>query len=286
MKDRKIQWHPGFVAAMNLEFEENRMDLVYEKEYNLNTKPLEIDLLVIKKEPEVVLVNEIGKLFRGHNIVEYKSPRDHLNIDTFYKAAAYACLYKAYGKTVDERKADDITVSLIREEKPEGTLSYFKEHGIAYINPYRGIYYVTDTVLFPTQIIVIKELNEEAHIWLKALSREMQKEQMRRLLEKIEKMNTKFDRELADSVLQVSVSANRQVVDELRGDENMCQALLEIMEPEIDKIKTETKIRMIIELGQEDGLSDAAIIERIEKKSGVSYEKAEAYLEEYGKQPV
>ena len=54
MKDRKIQWHPGFVAAMNLEFEENRMDLVYEKEYNLNTKPLEIDLLVIKKEPEVV----------------------------------------------------------------------------------------------------------------------------------------------------------------------------------------------------------------------------------------
>ena len=65
----------------------------------------------------------------------------------------------------------------------------------------------------------------------------MQKEQMRRLLEKIEKMNTKFDRELADSVLQVSVSANRQVVDELRGDENICQALLEIMEPEINKNK-------------------------------------------------
>ena len=45
------------------------------------------------------------------------------------------------------------------------------------------------------------------------------------------------DRELADSVLQVSVSANKQVVEELRGDENMCQALLEIMEPEINKIK-------------------------------------------------
>ena len=143
-----------------------------------------------------------------------------------------------------------------------------------------------DTVLFPTQIIVTKELNEEAHIWLKALSGEMHKEQMRKLLEKIEKLKMGFDRELADSVLQVSIGANKQVVEELRGDENMCQALLEIMEPEIDKIKTETKIRMIIELGQEDGLSDAAIIERIEKKSGVSYEKAEAYLEEYGKQPV
>lgn len=68
----------------------------------------------------------------------------------------------------------------------------------------------------------------------------------------------------------------------------MCQALLEIMEPEIDKIKNqiknETKIRMIIELGQEDGLSGDVIIERLQKKTGVPYEKAKAYLEQYGKQ--
>lgn len=83
MGDKKIQWHPGFVAAMDLEFRENRDDLVYEKEYNLNTKPLEIDLLVIKKDPEVRMVNEIGKLFHGHNIVEYRSPEDHMDIDSF-----------------------------------------------------------------------------------------------------------------------------------------------------------------------------------------------------------
>ena len=71
MGDTKIQWHPGFVAAMNLEFEDNRDTLIFEKEYNLNTGPLEIDLLVIKKEPGVLLVNDIGKLFRGRNIMEY-----------------------------------------------------------------------------------------------------------------------------------------------------------------------------------------------------------------------
>ena len=53
MADIEIQWHPGFVAAMDLELEENREDLLYEKEYNLNTKPLEIDLLVIKKRKNV-----------------------------------------------------------------------------------------------------------------------------------------------------------------------------------------------------------------------------------------
>ena len=71
MGDTKIQWHPGFVAAMSLEFEDNRDNLIFEKEYNLNTGPLEIDLLVIKKEPGVRMVNDIGKLFRGRNIMEY-----------------------------------------------------------------------------------------------------------------------------------------------------------------------------------------------------------------------
>ncbi len=33
MGDTKIQWHPGFVAAMSLEFEDNRDNLIFEKEY-------------------------------------------------------------------------------------------------------------------------------------------------------------------------------------------------------------------------------------------------------------
>ena len=86
MKATKIQWHPGFVAAMNLEFSKDRQGLIFEKEYNLNTKPLEIDLLVIKKDTSVRIGNEIGVMFRGHNIMEYKSPEDALDIDAFYKA--------------------------------------------------------------------------------------------------------------------------------------------------------------------------------------------------------
>ena len=58
MKDTKIQWHPGFVAAMNLEFAKDREGLIFEKEYNLNTKPLEVDLLVIKKGAGIEITNE------------------------------------------------------------------------------------------------------------------------------------------------------------------------------------------------------------------------------------
>ena len=88
MSDTKIQWHSGFVAAMSLEFGDDRERLIFEKEYNLNTKPLEVDLLVIKKDPGVQMANEIGKLFRRYNLLEYKSPEDHMDIDTFYKTNA------------------------------------------------------------------------------------------------------------------------------------------------------------------------------------------------------
>lgn len=50
-------------------------------------------------------------------------------------------LYKAYGETVNQRKSDDITVSIVRKKKPKGLFTYFKEHGIEVINSYAGILY-------------------------------------------------------------------------------------------------------------------------------------------------
>lgn len=166
----------------------------------------------------------------------YRSLEDHLDIDSFYKAGAYASLYKAYGETSDERKAEDITVSLVRKAKPDGLFRYFKEHGWKMSNPYPGIYYVLDGVLFSTQILVTGEMDGESHGWLKSLSGRLKKQEMESLLNRVRSLSGKLDRELADAVLEVSVKANLEIVEELKGDEAMCQALLEIMEPEINQI--------------------------------------------------
>ncbi len=250
MKHTKVQWHPGFVAAMNLELVKNRSDLTFVKEYNLNTKPLEIDLLVIKKDADASIDNEIGAIFRGHNILEYKSPKDHLDIDTFYKAGAYAGLYKSYGKTLDSIKADDITVSLVRDAKPEELFKYFEEHQFFITSPYCGVYYIEGAVLFPTQIIVTRELDSDAHIWLKALSDRIEKRDMEELLERISRLTEQGDRELADSVLEVSAQVNRQVLEELRGDDSMSEALLEIFMPIVEPI-IEARMEPIIEARME-----------------------------------
>lgn len=282
MKDKKIQWHSGFVAAMNLEFAQDRPGLIFEKEYNLNTKPLEIDLLVIKKDPAVKISNEIGNLFRGHNIMEYKSPEDGLDIDAFYKAGAYAGLYKSYGETTDAIKADDVTVSLVREARPTGLFRYFREHHYTVLNPYRGIYYVDGAVLFPTQIVVTGELDEVSHIWLSALSERMEKQEMVRLLESAGKLSGKADKEFADSVLEVSIGANKHMIQKLMGEDSMCQALMEIMEPQLllreKEGRIEGRIEGTVDTMREFGRGDDEIKEMIIRKYSLTDEEAEAYL--------
>ena len=44
------------------------------------------------------------------------------------------------------------------------------------------------------------------------------------------------------------------------------------------------RVQMIIEMGQDDGLDDAAIINRLQSKAGLSQEQAADYLQKYGRQ--
>ncbi len=137
----KIAWHPGFYGAAELELRANSDVLTFIQEYNLSKEPLCADLLVIRKDPGVQIANEIGRIFKGHNIIEYKSPDDGLTIDDFYKAAAYACLYKSLGQTVDQYPGTDITVSLFREAYPRKLFSALRSLGRNIEEKFPGIYY-------------------------------------------------------------------------------------------------------------------------------------------------
>lgn len=279
MKETKIQWHSAFVSAMGLDFGADRASLIFEKEYNLNTKPLEIDLLVVKKEASLQIASEIGKIFKGHNIVEYKSPEDHLDIDTFYKTLAYACLYKSYGKTVDAIKADDVTISIVREAKPVGLFRYLKEYGCEIVEFSKGIYHIQGKAWFPTQIVVTGELDRASHIWVKGLSDNLVKEDFREMLDERSRMTEKEDRELADSVLEVSISANKEIIGELIGDESMYEALMEIMEPKLRIREKNVRIKEAVSTLRDFGHKDEEIKPAIIKKYHLSVEEAEDYLQ-------
>ena len=156
-----IHWHTAFQAAAELELRENIEELTFEPEHYLSKEPLRIDLLILHlKNPATHLHNEIGKIMRKHNIIEYKGPGDQLSIDTLYKVLGYACLYKSFGDTIDAISTHDITVSLFREAYPRELFKKLKEdtqsHEIT--EEYPGIYYISG-FLFPLQIVVLRRLS-------------------------------------------------------------------------------------------------------------------------------
>ena len=231
----RIPWHPGFYGAAELELRENSDVLTFIQEYNLSKEPLRADLLVIRKEPGVQITNEIGKIFKGHNIIEYKSPDDSLTIDDFYKAAAYACLYKSLGQTVDQYPGTDITVSLFREAYPRELFSALRSSGRSIEEKYPGIYYVTGDVMFATQVVVTGRLEAGSHSPLRILSRDAEAEDVRKFLLEISNLKTPGERNNADAVLQVSISANRGLYDDLRRENFMCEALEDLMKDVIEE---------------------------------------------------
>ena len=113
-----LQWHPAFYAGIRIEFEEEKEMLIFENEHQLGTKPKEIDVLIIKKHADVPIRKNIGRVFRKHNIVEYKSPKDYLSIDDYYKVYAYACFYKSDTEAVNQIKAEEITITFVCKKRP------------------------------------------------------------------------------------------------------------------------------------------------------------------------
>lgn len=244
MSNELTQWHSAFCSAIKLELVDYKNDLDYLSELGLNSKPILIDLLVITKSEGTSkknINNEIGNIFKGHNIFEYKSPKDKLNIDTFFKGIAYACLYKTKGESVDEIKANDITLSFVRQAKPTNLFSQLKEFGYKIENKYKGIYYIIGNHFFDIQIIVSKELDKKEHLWLSSLASDIDSVQAKEFILSVSALKNKDEKEYADSVMQVVMRENESVFNNIKEVGIVCDALKDLMKDEITEAKEKGK---------------------------------------------
>ncbi len=239
LEKTEIQWHPGFCGAAELELQSDRDALEFQREYNLSKKPLQIDLLIIKKVADIQIENEIGRIFKEYNVLEYKSPTDGLTIDDYYKTIGYACLYKGLGEKVNQVPAEELTLSIFREAYPRELFKALRESGYTIEEQFPGVYYILGNVLFDTQVVVTRRLSRETHSSLRILSRNADAEDVRTFLTKARRLDSPGNRHNADAVLQASIHANKRLYDEIRRDLGMCEALRELMKDEIDKILEE-----------------------------------------------
>jgi hypothetical protein len=230
----KIQWHPGFCGAAELELRENKADLEFEREYHLSKEPIRIDLLIIKKHTDAQIKNEFGRIFKKFNVLEYKNPSDNMSIDDYFKAVGYACLYKGLGETVNAVPAEELTVSLVREIYPREMIEKLKALGATIEQRFPGIYYVHGMVLFDTQIVVTSELTKKLHSSLRVLSKKADKDDVRNFLQEIEYFHEPGDKNNADAVLEVSVAANHDVYEMIKEELTMGKALRALMKDEFE----------------------------------------------------
>ena len=228
--EEKIQWHPPFCSAAELELRHDADILEFIQELPLSKKPLYIDLFIFKKTDSRTLKNDIGKIFRRDNICEYKGPGDYISIDDFYKAIAYACLYKSLGGTVDERPASQITISLIQETHPKLLFKILSENGVSIKLIYSGIYYINGNIPFPMQMIVTKELEKLNHSPLRVLTKNADKEDIRQLLKIANELVTQRDKNNFKSVVNASSSANITTYDDIKKEDETMAGIIELAE--------------------------------------------------------
>jgi len=255
----KRQWHPAFCAAMELEFREDKDILHYEREYNLSKKPLQIDLLVIKKDSNKKLKNEIGSFFLSHNIIEYKSPGDELTVDDLYKVLGYTCIYKSETGGLNEVLDTDITISLVRENKPVKLLNYLAaKYKIEEKNP--GIYRI-DGLLFPLQILVTKKLNSSLHTWLCSLTRSIGYANAENLLTHYSSLEDIKDKQNAGVVIDFVSNVNVELfIQILKGSDHMTEAMKELIAPEL------VDLRLIIKNKNKEIENKNAEIEKLKQQ--------------------
>ena len=226
---KNLQWHPAFFAGIQIELEEEREKLIFENEHQLSKKPMEIDVLVIKKHSDVQIQKNIGRIFRGHNTVEYKSPEDSFSINDFYKVYGYACFYKSDTETVDAIRADDITITFVVKQFPREMLKKLQRtRNLQVVKFDEGIYHISGDI-FPIQIIHTAMLSKENNFWLRNLTNDLKaKEDAQNLLDRY---NERQQENLYQSVMDVIVKANIELFEEV---DDMCDALMEIVKPKVE----------------------------------------------------
>ena len=234
-KEKKLlQWHPAFFAGLQIEFAEEAKLLTFENEHQLSKKPLEIDVLIVKKNAEVQIKKNIGRIFRKYNIFEYKSPEDYLSIDDFYKVYGYANLYKSDTPRVDLIKSDEITISFVCEKRPEKLLKHLRqERQLDIMRVEEGIYYI-EGAYFPIQLLVTAELSRESNFWLRNLTNRLKEH--REVNELVTEYEKNRQNDLYKAMMNLIIRANETLFEEVKGGD-MCEALRELFKDEIEEAK-------------------------------------------------
>jgi len=204
----KVYWHDAFFEALQLELHEYLDALTFANEHPLSKEALIVDVLVIKKERDIKIEKNIGKIFKAINLFEFKSETDSLTVRDYNKVMGYAYLYASFAPA----HASDITISFAVTVHPRDLLDYLEndcKFKISYSDD--GICYVSGET-FVVQILESKKLSPEKNLFLKNLRSNLDIEEARRTMDAYKELK-EFERR--NAYVDRIVKANPNVFEEV-----------------------------------------------------------------------
>ena len=228
MEKTKLQWHPAFGAALRITLQDEMQYLEMHEEYLLSKKPLQMDILIIKKLRDVQIKKTIGRIFRKHNIIEYKSPDDGLSVNDFYKVYGYACIYQSNTDRIKEIDPEDMTLTFVCSHYPREFLKHLERvRGMCTEYQGGGIYYLRGDPI-PMQLLITPRMSDEENYWIQSMRTDLRAgEEIRKLMREYEKHRKSKD---YTAVMNLITRANWE---QMEVEKMMCDALNELFAEEL-----------------------------------------------------
>ena len=237
-------WETSAFAGLMFSLDRYKDRLTLNRAYKLSAKPREIDVIIIdQKKDDGHIDHAIGGLFEKYNLIELKNPYEALNIDVIWKGISYAAQYKSKGydevsgrKGIDVIQMENVTLTFIRVSKPEKLFNDLRMKGYAVDEKHPGVYYISGMADIRMQVVVGTELDGEEYLPFKVQKVGADENDVRRFIRFADSLHDESDREMADAIMQISISENKELYSRLKeDDEEMCRALEELMADKIEE---------------------------------------------------
>lgn len=129
-----------------------------------------------------------------------------------------------------------------------------------------GIHYLAGDH-FPIQIVVTSQLSAENNFWLRNLTNDLQDRSVPDLL--FRKYQPKQHNILYKSVMNIIIRANNEL---FRREKPMCEALMELMQEEMDALREQCMTEALAE-GMAQGMAQGISAGRLEEKKELIQKK-------------
>ena len=278
MDKTKLQWHPAFGAALRITLQDEMQYLEMHEEHLLSKKPLQIDVLIIKKLRDVEIKKTIGRIFRKHNIIEYKSPDDSLSVNDFYKVYGYACIYQSNTDRIKEIDPEDMTLTFVCSHYPREFLKHLERvRGMCTEYQGGGIYYLKGDPI-PMQLLIAPRMSDEENYWIQSMRTDLRAgEEIRKLMREYEKHRKSKD---YTAVMNLITRANWE---QMEVEKKMCDALNELFAEELKEADSRGRTEGLKQGKREmifAFLKAGADIKMIKEASGLNEDEIEAIRRE------